>query len=66
MTTQFIKVGDLFINTIDIKQIRKEKLPYNVVDIKYTVQLRDGTNHIVPSIDINTFSTWLSRNSYGV
>lgn len=65
MTTQFIKVGDLFINAIDIKQIHKATEHYSGQK-KYTVQLRDGTNHIVPSIDINMFSTWLSRNSYGV
>lgn len=64
MVAQFIKVGDLFINTVDIKQVYREKQEYTNLK-KYTLQLRDGKSLIVPSCDSNTFETWLFNNSLG-
>lgn len=62
MTETFIKIGESYINTRDIKKINKNKNRYDT--ICYTVTLRDTQIFNVPNSDVNAFARWLGSCSY--
>lgn len=57
---QFVKVGDLFINTLDVRNVYRQNFTGNT---KYTLILRDCTYHVVPLSDSITFERWLSTKA---
>lgn len=62
MTEPFIKIGESYINTKDIKQIDKYKDIYD--NISYKVILRDNTILHTKSYDAITITRWLDVNSF--
>jgi hypothetical protein len=62
MSETFIKVGDSYINTKDIKQVDTYKNRYDTKH--YRISLRDNTIIDVPAHDIARLERWLGSCSY--